>query len=650
MLQANSATLTSLITTSEHARIREHYDRAMPWLADHFAEIPLIYSTYPAGLGDDAVYHKSIDDAPATITTIDVTTSTGIHKYVRLNPHNVTWLVAGRFAVELDSWSPSSDDPQRASFGRITLAPNGSARIDRVVAAMETLRDALEAERLQSIAILDGFRGAAVWIPFDDKPGYDRLGPWLHAFAASLAGKHPELLTTAARISDRGNCVSLGTKTNYPGMGTLLPYAVRGTPGLEVVTPIPWQQLSVSATGHVTAVDFDLYQRENGDVFGRLRSEIGSQQFGSRAVRPAQTSRISIALAAPEPSPKGFIIAAAVQVLAAGDALDATEILARALANGLLPPSTSRKYVYTALHEYVERTLGAGRIPRLIQVTGTSSFRLNEPVDVWPAIALPPLPLWLDVAAKDAIVQRLRDTASALDTTSFEVAVCDAFTALGFVTTHIGGNGAPDGVLAAPLGSAGYRAILECKTASLGAIVANPRPEEPAKFRERYDATHAILIGPAFGNDSSLDAELVEHQVSLWTVDDLVDSLEAQIGPDEMRPLFAPGRAELPLRALLWERDHGRRKRVAFIATLIAQTGWTVQQGFARGVPMAQTPAITEETLFVLVDDELIRLGVTSGATIDEARDAIRQLEASGLVRANGNGLVITQPRRANSP
>jgi DNA primase len=153
----------------------------------HVAGIPLIYSTYPSGLGDDGVYHKSITDAPSTIATVHVMTSTGSHKYVRLNAHNLTWLVAGRFAVELHSWSPALNDPQRAAFGRITLAPNGSARIDRVIASMELLRDALSNENLRSIAILDGFRGAAVWIPFDDAPGYARLGPWLHAFASLKA-------------------------------------------------------------------------------------------------------------------------------------------------------------------------------------------------------------------------------------------------------------------------------------------------------------------------------------------------------------------------------------------------------------------------------------------------------------------------------
>ncbi len=114
------------------------------------------------------------------------------------------------------------------------------------------------------------------------------------------------------------------------------------------------------------------------------------------------------------------------------------------------------------------------------------------------------------------------------DLAAFEIAVCAAFALLGYLAQHVGGNGRPDGILTAPLGRAGYRAIIECKTASPGEIVANPRPEEPAKFRADANATHALLIGPVFGNDASFDDELLQHEVACWTVDDLATALRAQ--------------------------------------------------------------------------------------------------------------------------
>ena len=191
--------------------------------------------------------------------------------------------------------------------------------------------------------------------------------------------------------------------------------------------------------------------------------------------------------------------------------------------------------------------------------------------------------------------------------------------------------------MTAPLGAAAYRVILECKTASPNGIVSNPRPEEPAKFRADAGAQRALLLGPAFGNDASLD-------------DDLATALAQQIGPDEPRDALAPGRAATPLRAILWERDHGRRKRVESIANLVARLGWELQRTLAHGVAVDQTPPLTEDTLFALVDEELVRENVTSGATLDEARAALKVLETRGVLRSVDNAYICRQPPILDEP
>ena len=62
--------------------------------------------------------------------------------------------------------------------------------------------------------------------------------------------------------------------------------------------------------------------------------------------------------------------------------------------------------------------------------------------------------------------------------TAFEAAVCVLFETLRFVTTHIGGNAAPDGYLDAPLGPLAYRAMVECKTGSANGFVTQPNIAE----------------------------------------------------------------------------------------------------------------------------------------------------------------------------
>jgi DNA primase len=637
------------ITKDEHEHIRAHYARASPWLERHFGGTPLLFASFPLGWDGDRVFHKVLEDLPASIGTVEVHTSSGVHAFVRLDAHNITWVCAKYYAVELDGWSPTLDDPQRAAFARIVLSPHGSTSEDAVFSGARLLAGRLEAEGLQAIPVLDGFRGLTLWIPFSDGPDYDRLSSWLRVFAAKAATDEPALFTVANLRAERGNRIYLGTKSNHPGMGTLLPYALRGTPALEVSLPVPFDDLGKIRNGEVTAGGFAEYMRLFGDVFERERLRMRSQTFGLREPVRETASFVSVPWVAEtsEPTPRNYIIAAALAVLADGKSHDADDILAEGLKRGLLPESTTRKYVYTALHEYIVRTLGAGRVPAILQNTGTpATFRINEPADTWPDVPIPALPRWLPDEVVASLIARLRATATGDDTRAFEIAACDAFAALGFLATHVGGNAEPDGVLVAPLGIASFRVVLECKTASPGGTVSNPRPEEAAKFRDAAQATKSILLGPAFGGDASLDAELRVHEVALWTVDDLISALEAQIGPEEMRPLFEAGRVEPALRALLWERDHGRRKRVAVIADRMAHALWQTQGTLATTVPFEQMPVIGEETLFILVDQALAAEGLTEGARLDEARAAIALLLDTGTLRREGAGFVACRPPR----
>jgi hypothetical protein len=85
------------------------------------------------------------------------------------------------------------------------------------------------------------------------------------------------------------------------------------------------------------------------------------------------------------------------------------------------------------------------------------------------------------------LLARLRATSGGDDPTAFEIAVCRAFEALGFVATHVGGHQAPDGTLDAPLGPLAYRAVLVCKTWK-GSRIPRLDVAEAAKYRESFHA------------------------------------------------------------------------------------------------------------------------------------------------------------------
>jgi hypothetical protein len=304
----------------------------------------------------------------------------------------------------------------------------------------------------------------------------------------------------------------------------------------------------------------------------------------------------------------GHVIATALDILSDGKPRTAQQILDEAIARKLLPHDFSHKYLYTALTQYIERCLGARRKPVILQ-DEERNFRVNEPLDDWPALPSAPAPP--PDAQTQGLIDRLEKTATGTDPAAFEIAVCDAFAHMGFATAHIGGDHAPDGYADAQLGALGYRAMLECKTAK--SVVPDPDVFEAAKYRDAFHAQYCAIVGPAFTDELKLTSELHTHGVSAWTIDDLKTALTITANAHELRACFEPGYAADALTDLLWERHHGLSKRIRTVANLIRTTGWHLQT-----IAAAQRIEATRELVGAGVVGELVSAGAAEGSAAEK--------------------------------
>ncbi len=260
-------------------------------------------------------------------------------------------------------------------------------------------------------------------------------------------------------------------------------------------------------------------------------------------------------LASPSP-----LLDAALSILADGKPRSADEILAEGQRRQLFDRGQTRKHVYTALSQYVERTLGRGRKPLIIE-EGDRRFRLNQPVDDWPALdttGLPPLAIPAQPPPSAAATIAALQTATAgTDSAAFERAVCATFELFGFSATHVGGNDAPDGYADALLGELGYRVMLECKLGRDDTISHSSAAAETAKYRDAYSADFCALVAPSFDAEVTFVSELHTHGVAAWTVDDLLRTATLRLDCSQMRAFFAPGFAADPLDDFAWAVVHG---------------------------------------------------------------------------------------------
>jgi hypothetical protein len=113
----------------------------------------------------------------------------------------------------------------------------------------------------------------------------------------------------------------------------------------------------------------------------------------------------------PHANPKSFrsqIIA----MLGDGKPRDAQTILDEGRARGLFSPATTKQSVYENLLLHIQQEMAGGHKPAVIEDPVTRKFRINRPVDDWPAVTLPPHPRYIDVAALEALAAQCAAPAS----------------------------------------------------------------------------------------------------------------------------------------------------------------------------------------------------------------------------------------------
>jgi hypothetical protein len=523
-------------------------------------------------------------------------------------------------AEEFYSWFPLPDTLDQARFMRLLLEPEPGQNPDRLREAVAAVRTEIEASHAP-LCMLDGLGNAEVWIAVAGGPSYDDVRLRAHAIANRVAAKHADLISLEPNVH-KCDRVHLHVSNNAVGRWTIVPYCYRPKTG-RVATPIHWDELHNCDLLGVPLAHFEARLKKHGDVFAEwLNAPTPQLMYGTKN------------------NPKGAVIQAAITLLADGKARTAEQIVDEAVAQKLMK-STPATTAYVSLISYITRCKGRGRHCDIVE-NPDRTFRLNEPPDAWPVVPVtPPAPL---TKAQQDLIDRLRSSVLDGDNPdNFEIAVCDAFTSLGFAAKHIGGHGAPDGYADAQLGTLGYRVMIECKS---GKAIHTAGIFEAAKYKDTYNAQYCMIIGLDVGEQVEMEEEIKTHGVSAWSVDDVATLITLRANPLEILPMLQPGViAGDVLQDIIWDRNHGKAKRVRIIAEILRASAWATQSVAVETGPPAQAPVLTEDAAILLVDQELISRGSHVSCTRDELRLAIDYLTnpliGAAVWDSEKNGLVV---------
>jgi hypothetical protein len=324
-------------------------------------------------------------------------------------------------------------------------------------------------------------------------------------------------------------------------------------------------------------------------------------------------------------------------ILADGKPRSTVEILAAARLHRLLPSDATPQQVNGALSRYIERESFRGRKPTIVE-DPDHRFRLNRPIDDWPATdttGLAPLTIPTEPPASAApAIAALRKAASGTDSVAFERAVCDMFTVFGFAATHLGGSGAPDGYADALLGELRFRVTIECKLLGHRNLAESNAAAEASRYRDTYHADSCALVAPVIDAEPVFAAELHAHAVSAWTVEDLVRAAILRLDCSQMRPLLAQGFAVDTLGDVAWAQIHGPAKRLRVVASLLVEVGLAQQRLAQQLKDGIARPRLTRDVALSLLDDRLTREGSAQGVVPEEIDAAFTWLTSPYVSRA----------------
>ena len=259
----------------------------------------------------------------------------------------------------------------------------------------------------------------------------------------------------------------------------------------------------------------------------------------------------------------------------------------------------------------------------------------------------------------DVISQRLKDSVN--DRYDLEVNLVAASRALGFVATHLGGAGEPDGVARFTDYPEGERKItLEAKSSDDVPQLAQLDFAGLKEHVDRHQASGCLLVAPSYpgstlGKGSAVSQRASENRISCWTVYDLARVVELvetrHIGAKEVLDIvlsqFAPGDVSTAVKELLdeptWEhrslyvavlkglrRLEGRlpdqARTVSHIATEVSgrQEFMNVTQDEIRKA-VADLSGASQGTLLLRDDGRIV-----VNASFDEIERRLRGLTAEG--------------------
>ncbi len=226
-----------------------------PYMLPHLRGRPLMLDRRPDGVDGPSFMQKNTPDHyPEWITRAEVAKEGGTVTHTVCDSAATLLYLVDQASITLHRWLSRTGPPRsrpRSGGGSPLGQPDRLVfDLDPSVDDFETVREAarllgelLDELKLPSALMTTGSRGLHVIVPLTGRHDADEVRVFAREVADTLAGAHPDRLTTAARKKDRGDRLYLDVQRNAYAQTAVAPCTVRALPGAPVAVPVSWEQL-----------------------------------------------------------------------------------------------------------------------------------------------------------------------------------------------------------------------------------------------------------------------------------------------------------------------------------------------------------------------------------------------------------------------
>jgi bifunctional non-homologous end joining protein LigD len=133
-----------------------------------------------------------------------------------------------------------------------------------------SLKDLLDSMRLHALVKTSGKTGLHILVPIARTVTFEAARALAHEIGKHLVAKHPELVTTDQRVSQRTGKIFFDFGMNARVKTLIAPYSVRGVVGAPVAMPIEWDDLEQASPMDFTMANVPQILARRGDIWENM--------------------------------------------------------------------------------------------------------------------------------------------------------------------------------------------------------------------------------------------------------------------------------------------------------------------------------------------------------------------------------------------